>query len=601
MARDAGAPPRRPGAQGPAPASLRIDAIAAADCATRAAGGPGVVRRRIVPRAAGVLTARLAGPTGGDWDLALVDVRSGHVTAGSAGTGAAELAAARVRAGRPVDAQICRRAGAGARGRLTLRVTPVVLPTVPAPAATRPDPRAAGRLPSGRTRYRTLPELQVELKALAAANPDLVRTFALPLRSTEGREIMGVEIAERVSAPPDGRPSLAMLGTLHAREWPSDEVAMEWARELVQGYRRGDPRLTAIVRAERTFIVPVVNVDGFDTTMEAAGLHPDGSRERAVRSSARTGAGALKRKSCTVPAGDPAARLPCLARAAGPDRGVDINRNFGPLWGGPGSASRPARLDYGGPAPFSEPETEAVRRWLREREPTVVLALHTYSRLVIRPPGRPGLLDPGEGAPLRRLGDAMAAAAGYRSIRAFALYPVSGAVDDYARVALGSLALTVEIGRAGFHPRYATGVTREYDGGRAGGLREAFTRGAEAAAAPASAAVIRGTAPPGRVLRLEGRVAYRTDAGRRTVRELPGAALVVPLDGRFSWALPPSAGPGAPAGRWTVTCTDALGQALERRPVAVARGAAADLAHACPDAPAGGLAPAGRASSGPLP
>ena len=227
VAPDAGAPSRAPGSAAPARGGLEIAAVAAGGCATRIATGPGIVRRRIVPRADGVLSARLTGPAGGDWDLGLVDVRGGHVLAGSAGAGAAEYAEARVRAGRPVAAQVCRRAGAGTRGRLALRVAPVALPTVPAASATRPDPRAAGRLPSGRTRYRTLPELQEEMKALAAANPDLVRTFALPLRSTEGRQIMGVEIAERVGAPPDGRPSLALLGTFHAREWPADEAAME--------------------------------------------------------------------------------------------------------------------------------------------------------------------------------------------------------------------------------------------------------------------------------------------------------------------------------------------------------------------------------------
>jgi hypothetical protein len=113
--------------------------------------------------------------------------------------------------------------------------------------------------------------------------------------------------------------------------------------------------------------------------------------------------------------------------------------------------------------------------------------------------------------------------------------------------------------------------------------------------------VIRGTAPPGRVLRLEGRVAYRTGAGRRTVHERRSAALVVPPGGRFDWAVTPTAGPGAPTGRWTLTCADALGQALERRPVPVARGASVDVALACPAAPPGGVALARGGTSVPLP
>jgi len=204
VAPDAGAPSRAPGSAAPARGGLEIAAVAAGGCATRIATGPGIVRRRIVPRADGVLSARLTGPAGGDWDLGLVDVRGGHVLAGSAGTGAAEYAEARVRAGRPVAAQVCRRAGAGTRGRLALRVAPVALPTVRAASATRPDPRAAGRLPSGRTRYRTLPELQEEMKALAAANPDLVRTFALPKSTITGMSASLPASTERLNGSHSG-------------------------------------------------------------------------------------------------------------------------------------------------------------------------------------------------------------------------------------------------------------------------------------------------------------------------------------------------------------------------------------------------------------
>src|SRR3954471_23596293 len=98
------------------------------------------------------------------------------------------------------------------------------------------------------------------MKALAAASPDRGGTVALPLRATEGRQIMGLEIAERVAAGSDGRPSLALLGTFHAREWPADEAAVELADEVVRGYRRGDPRLSAVVRAGRTYVVPAVDV-----------------------------------------------------------------------------------------------------------------------------------------------------------------------------------------------------------------------------------------------------------------------------------------------------------------------------------------------------
>ena len=35
----------------------------------------------------------------------------------------------------------------------------------------------------------------------------------------------------------DGKPVFLQMGAHHAREWPSAEHAMEWAYELVNGYR----------------------------------------------------------------------------------------------------------------------------------------------------------------------------------------------------------------------------------------------------------------------------------------------------------------------------------------------------------------------------
>ena len=72
----------------------------------------------------------------------------------------------------------------------------------------------------GHPRRRT-PE---ELRDAGRANPGLVRLIVLPRRSVEGREILGIEIAEGVDRTDDGRPTLVNLGAHHAREWPSAEA-----------------------------------------------------------------------------------------------------------------------------------------------------------------------------------------------------------------------------------------------------------------------------------------------------------------------------------------------------------------------------------------
>ena len=73
----------------------------------------------------------------------------------------------------------------------------------------------------------------------------------------------------------------------------------------------------------------------------------------------------------TRPDGRPSAsRAPTRAIAANADHGVDINRNYGVEWGGPGTGTNPYPdpdfLTYHGPEPWSEPETRAFRDFVRE-------------------------------------------------------------------------------------------------------------------------------------------------------------------------------------------------------------------------------------------
>jgi hypothetical protein len=113
-------------------------------------------------------------------------------------------------------------------------------PSEGAPGPLEPRARRAASvgIPSGRTSYRTLPEHEEELKRLAQENPGLVRLVALPLTSWEGRQILGVEIAENVTSATDGRPAYVQVGTHHAREWPANEATLEWGLELVRATRR---------------------------------------------------------------------------------------------------------------------------------------------------------------------------------------------------------------------------------------------------------------------------------------------------------------------------------------------------------------------------
>jgi protein MpaA len=60
------------------------------------------------------------------------------------------------------------------------------------------------------------------------------------------------------------------------------------------------------------------------------------------------------------------------ANARGNRHGVDLNRNFAAGW----KPIPPSSGYYSGPHPFSEPETRAVRRFLRRERPDITVWYH---------------------------------------------------------------------------------------------------------------------------------------------------------------------------------------------------------------------------------
>ncbi|WP_442940205.1 M14 family zinc carboxypeptidase [Nocardioides sp. B-3] len=61
--------------------------------------------------------------------------------------------------------------------------------------------------------------------------------------------------------------------------------------------------------------------------------------------------------------------------------GVDLNRNYGGFWGGPGASDLFADPTYRGAGPFSEPETRNVRNLISNRRVTMMISNHTFSNL----------------------------------------------------------------------------------------------------------------------------------------------------------------------------------------------------------------------------
>jgi hypothetical protein len=439
--------------------------------------------------------------------------------------------------------------------------------------ANAPRLRQAGTraLPSGRTGpYRRLPDYQDEMKKLVEENPGLVKPIQLPLRSYEGRPVEGVEISTNVNAR-DGKPIFLNMGTHHAREWPSAEHSLEWAYEMVNGFRSGNTRVQSLLDKTRVIVIPVINPDGFNISREAgeAQLAGDGRGDPiAGGETANIVAHPLeyRRKNCRLPNDAPAGSCATFSQGVA-EPGVDPNRNYGGFWGGPGASTDPTNLTYRGPGPFSEPETQNVRDLMSKRQVTTMITNHTFSALVLRPPGLQIQGAPPDEDLYKALGDTMAAENGYLSQRAYQLYDTTGTTEDWSYYATGGLGFTFEIGckeldreggkcdAANFHPPYVEMIA-EYEGTspladdlKPDGLgnREAYFKALEHTADASKHSVLEGSAPVGAVLRLKKSFKTETfpqeDGKPIELDDTLETVMDVPLSGRFEWHINPSTRP----------------------------------------------------------
>jgi hypothetical protein len=402
-------------------------------------------------------------------------------------------------------------------------------------------------LPSGRDTYRTLADYENELSALAADNPDIVRHFTLSRTSLEGRQIVGIEISDNVAAQTDGKPTFLMMGLHHAREWPSGEHTIEFAYDLIEGYRSGDARITGLLEKTRVLIVPVVNPDGFEQSRKWGDIVDireidDGGTVTIVGNPGN----AYKRKNCRV--ADGVERTPpggCeVSSPGGYGLGIDLNRNYGGLWGGPGASGLFADPTYRGAAPFSEPETQAVRELISSRHVTALITNHTFSNLVLRPPGIRAAGETVDEAAMKELGAQMTAQNGYRNIHGWQLYDTTGTTEDWSYNATGGYGYTFEIGPREFHPPFPE-VVDEYVGAGiyAGkGNREAYLLALEAAADAEHHSVVSGKAPTGAVLRMTKEFETKTSQDS-TIPDRLESTLVVGSGNKYTWHVNPSTRP----------------------------------------------------------
>lgn len=171
---------------------------------------------------------------------------------------------------------------------------------------------------------RTYDEHVQFMSDLAAAYPDLAEMISVGV-SVQGREMWAL----RITAAGQVRPGVMYHGAEHGNEAAPASLVAYVANYLLTNYDT-DPEVAALVDQVEWFLLPIMNPDGY------------------------------------------------VAYSRWNAHGVDLNRN----WDGPGSGQDPS----GGPYPFSEPETAAMRDFfLANPHVRVHVDLHGYVPWIMWP------------------------------------------------------------------------------------------------------------------------------------------------------------------------------------------------------------------------
>ena len=204
--------------------------------------------------------------------------------------------------------------------------------------------------------YHTYDEMTAVLDSLAAEHPGLTRIDTLGF-SWEGRVILAIKISDGADVDED-EAEVLIVGCHHAREIMSVEIPLLFAEYLLANYGTS-PQVTQLVDEREIWIVPMLNPDGH---VYVQNNHSADWWTWWRKNRRDNGDGTF---------------------------GVDLNRNYGYMWGydDAGSSPDPSSLLYRGPAPFSEPETQAMRDFCASRSFTAALSYHSYSELILFPWG----------------------------------------------------------------------------------------------------------------------------------------------------------------------------------------------------------------------
>jgi carboxypeptidase T len=255
--------------------------------------------------------------------------------------------------------------------------------------------------------YHTVAQVEKKLKDWAIKYPKITHLESIG-KSCENRDIWAIKISDNPKVN-EQEPSVLIIGAHHSREWPSIEVPMALIEKLLTEYKV-NPYITNLVDNREIWIIPVFNPDGVIYSMEKSKFWRKNRRDNKDGSF-----------------------------------GVDLNRNYGYLWGNVGSSNNPSSDTYHGTCAYSEPETAALRDLAYRENFQACISYHTYSELILYPFSYSGSAPNPDVKIFKQMAEEMAKITGYTAKNSAGLYPTMGDFDDFMYGEMKALSFTFEL------------------------------------------------------------------------------------------------------------------------------------------------------------
>lgn len=249
--------------------------------------------------------------------------------------------------------------------------------------------------------YLKYEEMLAELDQMVALYPNLISVKA-PISNFvtyENRPIYHVRISDNPTIDEAGEPKILYTAIHHAREPMALMETIFYMWYLLENYGTND-EVTYLLNQMQMYFVPCLNPDGYVYNQTT---NPNG--------------GGMWRKNRRLNSGG--------------SYGVDLNRNYSYGWGTTGTSFSQSSDTYCGTAPFSEPETQAMRWLVQNNNFVMAFNAHTYAEDILFPIGTTTAEFADHHDYMQSYTNHMVEYNGYGAIKSSALYPASGDSDDF--------------------------------------------------------------------------------------------------------------------------------------------------------------------------